>query len=186
MMEKNLKTFIRDNRAAFDTANPPEGLWERIEASLDGQQPEQKKKVRRLPIARIAQLAAAVLILAVAGALVFSYGRKQGYEDYHRINPQLAAEQRTYADMVTQKKDSVSFIAATNPTLYGEFSTVLEQMEDNYMSLKQELPNSPNQEMTLEAMIHNLKIQIEVLGQQLDTYHYINTNQKNGEHEHQI
>ncbi len=185
-MDKNLKTFIRDNRAAFDAANPPDGLWERIEASLDGQQPEKKNNVGRISIARITQLAAAVLVLAVAGALVFTYGRKQGYEDYHRINPQLAVEQQTYADLVTQKKDSIAFIAATNPTLYGEFSSVLEQMEASYLSLKQELPDSPNQQMTLEAMIHNLKIQIEVLGQQLDTYHYINTNIKNGEHEHQI
>src|SRR5690554_848353 len=108
MMDKNLKTFIRDNRAAFDAANPPDGLWERIEASLDGQQPEKKNNVGRISIARITQLAAAVLVLAVAGALVFTYGRKQGYEDYHRINPQLAVEQQTYADLVTQKKDSIA------------------------------------------------------------------------------
>lgn len=185
-MEKNLKSFIRDNRPAFDTANPPEGLWDRIEASLERQQPEATTKTRRLPIARMAQIAAAVLVLAIAGAMVFTYGRQQGYQDYHRINPQLAAEQRTYADLVTQKKDSIAFIATTNPALYGEFSTVLEQMEENYQSLKQELPNSPNQEMTLEAMIHNLKIQIEVLGQQIDTYHYINNAKENQGHEHKI
>lgn len=85
-----------------------------------------------------------------------------------------------------QKKDSIAFIAATDPALYGEFSTVLSQMEDSYQSLKQELPRSPNQEMTLEAMIHNLKTQIEVLGQQLDTYHYINNTQKDQPNEYQI
>ncbi len=185
MMEKNLKSYIRDNRSAFDTANPPDALWDRIATSLDEQEAS-APKVRTLGFARVARVAAALLLLGIAGTLVFTYGRKQGYEDYNRINPQLAAEQRTYADMVMQKRDSIAYIAATNPTLYGEFSAVLEQMDANYQSLKQELPTSPNQEMTLEAMIQNLKIQIEVLGQQIDTYHYINKTKKNQTHEHQI
>lgn len=184
-MKKNLQSFIRENRQAFDQATPPEDLWNRIEVALDGQQPQSSASVRRMPFARVARIAATVLVLAVAGALVFTYGRRQGYEDYHRINPALAAEQQAYADMVTQKKDSIAFIATTNPTLYGEFSTVLEQMDENYQSLKQELPGSPNQEMTLEAMIHNLKVQVEVLEQQLNTYYYINQ-QKGKNHEHQI
>lgn len=184
-MEKNLQSFIRENRHAFDQANPPEDLWNRIEGALDGQQPQTSTTVRPLPFARMARIAATVLVLAVAGALVFTYGRRQGYEDYHRINPQLAAEQRTYADLVTQKKDSIAFISASNPALYSEFLTVLEQMDENYRSLKQELPGSPNQEMTLEAMIRNLKIQIEVLEQQLNTYHFIHQ-QKGKDHEHQI
>lgn len=180
-MKKNLTSFVRDNRPAFDTANPPAGLWDRIEASLDSQAREHTVRVRRLP--RLARIAAAVLLLAAAGVLVFTYGRRQGYEDYHKINPQLAAEQRAYSEMVTQKKDSIAFIAVSNPALYGEFSTVLEQMEANYKDLKQELPSSPNKELTLDAMIQNLKIQIEVLGQQLDTYHYINKTDKKDEHQ---
>ena len=51
-------------------------------------------------------------------------------------------------------------------------------MEANYEMLKQEFANSPNKELTLEAMIRNLQAQIEVLSQQMDILNYINKNEK--------
>lgn len=183
-MEKDLKSFIRNNRSDFDTANPPEALWDRIAKSLDDEQMTTSKP-RKLYFARLMRVAAAVLLLGIAGALVFTYGRKQGYEDYHRINPQLAAEQRSYADIVSQKKDSLAFIATTNPILYNEFSTALEQIEASYNTLKQELHTSPNQELTLEAMILNLRIQIEILEQQIDTYQNVK-DKENQTHAYQL
>jgi hypothetical protein len=183
-MKKNLKTFISENRAAFDDANPPTGLWQRIAAELDqAEQPHRKTPTYRMQIRQVLKVAAVTLLIGTAGIFVYFYGRKQGYDEYSNVNPQLAAEQRTYARLVMQKKDSVAYIAASNPAMYGEFSKVLNQMETNYETLKQEFAESPNKSLTLEAMIRNLQAQIEVLSQQMEIMNYINQTEKQTKNE---
>ncbi|WP_257670541.1 hypothetical protein [Parapedobacter tibetensis] len=174
-MKKDLKTFITENRAAFDHGTPPKELWQRIASELDQKgTPQGKAPIRKIWLIQVLKVAAVTFLIGVAGITVYFYGRKQAYEDYSQINPTLAAEQKNYAQLVTQKKDSIAFIAASNPALYGEFSAVLNQMEANYETLKRELTESPNKQLTLEAMIRNLRAQIEVLGQQLEILDYIN------------
>lgn len=184
-MKKQLKTFIQKNRADFDEANPPEGIWENIAAALDAQQQPQPvpRKFRTAPLLRVA---AAILLISIAGLAVYNYGKKQAYNDYSRINPELAAEQQVYAQLVTQKRDSIAHFAASNPALYGEFTQVLEQMETNYNALKQDLAKSPNKELTLEAMIRNLQVQIEVLSQQMEIMNYVKKETKNTTKNEQI
>ncbi len=175
-MKKDLKVFIRENRASFDHATPPSDLWQRIADELDqrGQRRSKRVGVRKMWVAHVLKVAAVTLLIGTAGILVYFYGKRDAYADYSRINPGLAAEQQVYAQLVTQKKDSIAYIATSNPALYGEFSKVLGQMETNYDMLKQEFSKSPNKELTLEAMIRNLQAQIEVLSQQMEVLNYIN------------
>jgi len=174
-MKKDLKTFIVENRTAFDHATPPQEIWQRIANELD----KPTRRVSGAPskimwIGQVLKVAAVTFLVGTVGILVYFYGKKHAYEDYSRINPDLAAEQQVYVQLVTQKKDSIAYIASSNPDLYGEFSNVLSQMEANYELLKQEFAKSPNKELTLEAMIRNLRAQIEVLTQQMEVLNYIN------------
>ena len=59
-------------------------------------------------------------------------------------------------------------------------------METNYNTLKQELSQSPNKELTLEAMIRNLQVQIEVLGQQMEIMNYVKKEKHNTTKNEQI
>ncbi len=186
-MKKDLKAFMAENREAFDGATPPEALWQRIATELDkAEHPEKGAKVRSMWVFQVLKVAAVTFVVGVVGIMVYFYGKKHAYDDYSRISPNLAAEQKTYAQLVTQKKDSIAYIAASNPTLYGEFSEVLSHMEENYESLKRELAESPNKELTLEAMIRNLQAQIEVLSQQMEVLDYINNETKNKFRDEQI
>lgn len=185
-MKQQLKNFIQQNRTGFDDANPPEGIWENIAAALNTQQPGHSPVVRKSWTPYIVRIAAAILLLTAGGIAIYNYGRQQAYDDYSRINPELAAEQQTYARLVIQKRDSIAHFAASNPALYGEFSDVLSQMESSYNALKQELDNSPNKELTLEAMIRNLQVQIEVLSQQMRIMDYVKKETKNDTKNEQI
>lgn len=113
------------------------------------------------------RIAAGVILTGSIGVSIYFYGRQQGYEDYARINPELAASRAGYQQLVTQRKDSVLVFVHRNPGLGSEFADALSYMESNYETLKRELAFSPNQERTLAAMIMNLQAQAEVLNQQL-------------------
>lgn len=184
-MKKDLKTYIRENKAAFDDATPPLDLWQRIAGGLD-EQPRlhvEKRGGRTVWVARILKVAAIALLIGTMGILLYFYGRNDTYVEYSRINPDLAAEQQVYAQLVMQKKDSIEYIAVSDPKLYAEFSKVLDQIEANYDMLKQEFSQSPNKELTLEAMIRNLQAQIEILSQQLEILNYINDSKSQNRNE---
>lgn len=184
-MKERLKTFIATNRAAFDDATPPANLWLRISEDLDRKSTpiRQVQPPRKPGLRHVLKVAAITFLIGTAGLTIYFYGKKQAYEDYGRISPELAAEQRTYAELVTRKKDSIAYMATANPVLLDEFNGTLHQMEANYELLKQEFAKSPNQGLTLEAMIRNLQAQIDVLSQQLQILHYIREsgNQSNNE-----
>lgn len=185
-MKKDLKTFIQENKTAFDDANPPLDLWQRIAGKLDEHDDRRKKGGgKTVWITHVLKVAVITFLVGVIGILIYFYGKNDAYLEYSRINPDLAAEQQVYAQLIVQKKDSIAYIATSDPALYGEFSKVLSQMEANYDMLKREFTRSPNKELTLEAMIRNLQAQIDILSQQLEILDYIK-NSKNQSHDEQI
>ena len=53
------------------------------------------------------------------------------------------------------------------PDLYREFISEITTLDSSYNALKKELPQNPNREQLLEAMIENLRLQTDLLNQQL-------------------
>lgn len=188
-MKKDLEQFVAEHRAEFDDVSVPASLWENVHARLEegaiikplNPQTTGNKELTRKTHSWLAwmKLAAMVFVAFTLGTIIYFYGKSQGYEDYERINPELAASKAVYDELVQQRKDSVRVFASQNLNLEAEFVDALTYMEANYEQLKTELQNSPNQELTLRAMILNLQAQAEVLNQQL----YILSKLKSNENE---
>ncbi len=172
----DIEKFITDNRKAFDDELPPDGIWENITAVFEGEDLI-KKREKSLRL-RTMVSAAAMLVLIASAAILFYYTRPSARLDYSQIDPVLAKQQVEYASLINEKKDALSTMAMNDPQLYQEFTAVIEKMQANYKQLKTELNQSPNKELTLEAMINNLKVQIEVLNQQLEILNYIHKQEK--------
>src|SRR5690606_27142982 len=177
-MKRNLEKFISENRAAFDHAEPPLDLWERISENLEKKDTRSAQTPVRKMVLHVLKVAALTCLIGTTGIAIYFYGKKNAYDDYTRINTGLAALQQNYSRLVIQKKDSVAIFAAHDPALYGEFSKALDQMEANYELLRDEFANSPNKELTLEAMIRNLQAQIDVLSRQMEILKYLHSNKK--------
>ncbi|GAA4804051.1 hypothetical protein GCM10023231_36400 [Olivibacter ginsenosidimutans] len=173
---ESIEKFISANRKAFDQATPPQEVWENIARTFDGEALIKRKK-KSLFIRSIASIAAMLLLVCTAGILVYQ-SQVSSRNNYSRINPDLAKQQVAYASLIHEKLDTLSAMSANNPKLYQEFSTVIDKMQANYKQLKIELIQSPNQERTLEAMINNLKMQIEVLNQQLAILNSVHQEEK--------
>jgi hypothetical protein len=188
-MKKDIEQFVAEHRAEFDDVTVPASLWENVNARLEegaiikplNPQTLGNKNLTRKTHSWLAwmKVAAMVFVACTLGTIIYFYGKSQGYEDYERINPELAASQAVYDELVQQRKDSVRVFANQNLNLEAEFVDALAYMEANYEQLKSELHNSPNQELTLRAMILNLQAQAEVLNQQL----YILSKLKSNENE---
>lgn len=192
MKKDNLERFVRDNREAFDDKEPPNNLWQRIEAGLDKQQPNRESpftqihktpdqilpsdgKGSRMGGRQIGwpsldwRVAASIAVLLLAGAFMYmnqQYGVTH-QPDVVAASPMYAKEVVQYTRLIDDKRAELKQMTEDNPALYQEFATDLVRLEKSYKSLKADLPQTPNQEVLIQAMIQNLQLQINLLNEQL-------------------
>ncbi len=184
-MSERLENFIKNNRKQFDELEPPVGLWDKIEQQLN-EQPKIVliKKERVVKLSFLLKIAATVIVV-FALAIGFWKNQKKETIEISAINPELAKQQVHYASLIQEKRIELKQIEKEDPQLYKEFSSEIKTMDENYQKLKIELPNSPNQEETVKAMIRNLQIQIQVLNQQLEIIEQVNQIKKEQQNETQ-
>jgi len=168
---KDLEQFIINNRKELNDAIPPDSIWHQIETTLDRDFLVHKRK-STLRYRTFFSIAALFILICTATVIIYQAQQRSSL-DYQQINPVLAQKQMTYSTLVNQKRDVLSSLAVQDPKLYQEFTLVIDTMQRNYKQLKMELSQSPNKERTLEAMINNLHMQLQILNQQLEILNYL-------------
>ncbi|WP_199736661.1 hypothetical protein [Fibrisoma montanum] len=189
MKKDNLERFVRDNREAFDDAEPPMGLWSKIESGLGGpgladpigNERDDTLSGRVVPLngnaARGAggwfnlnwRVAASIAVLLLAGTLLYkNYQPKTAApSELVAAGPAYAQQVAHYTQLIDNKRAELKQMTGSNPALYEQFSADLDRLEHSYQGLKAELPQNPNQEVLIQAMIQNLQLQINLLNEQL-------------------
>jgi hypothetical protein len=182
-MNDNLKTFIRENRAAFDSESASGTLYERIAG----------KKTTR---ARITQLVgsrwtiAAASVMAVMIAMFFTTQPRTttGGETMNESEQVIYDEDPVYSVQIAQfrqvidlQQEQLKQLEKENPALYNQFTRDIRQLDSSYRSLREKLGDHPNRETLLEAMIGNLQLQSELLTKQLIIIRQIKQNSNSHE-----
>ncbi len=181
-MSSPLEKFIRDNREQFDNDEPRPQVWSELEKQLAP--PEKKGKVLAMKFLRLG-IAAAIIVLAGIGMFYLVIGpsgksdpvtQNQGTNTnpatteeklLEEIHPGYAKEVYHFTQLIELKQTELKQIEKDNPELYKQFLGDIYKLDSSYLLLKNELPVNPNREELLEAMIQNLRLQTELLNQQL-------------------
>jgi|APLak6261678124_1056121.scaffolds.fasta_scaffold09821_2 anti-sigma-K factor RskA len=172
-----LERFVRDHRDEFENLEPSLDLWEKLEAKLPKLpndtalvQPVEKNAI--IPffpkIQRYWRVAASVAV--IIGALGLWYANQSSSNSdiiVSQVGDQYKQQMVHYASLIETKRDEIRQIADNEPALYQEFSSEIERLNKDYQSLRAELPQTPNQEELVKAMIQNLQLQLDILNQQL-------------------
>ena len=168
-----LERFVRDNRSGFDTEEPDTRLWEKIESRLAPplqDTPRQLNNSRwKRQITYDWRVAAAVIVLFLAGILVYvngEYGLTRDPQMAIQL-PAYAKEVNQYTQIINEKRSRIKKLAAHKPELYSDFASELDRLEKAYVGLRSELPQSPDPETLLHAMVRNLQWQVDLLNQQI-------------------
>ena len=183
-MSKRLEDFIRMNKEEFDDLEPSADLWQKIEKHLPAAGvPLKKKEAKTFSLNFVLRVAASVIIVMGISFALYLRHERNGRIDYAAINPTYARQQVQYTSLIESKRNELKSIAHSDPQMYKEFSAEIAKMDSTYKKLNNDLATSPNQELVLRAMIQNLRIQTEVLNQQLsviEQYNELKKEQKNG------
>ncbi len=160
-MSNKLENYVKENKKAFNVLEPSANLWAKIESKLD-----QKKPKKQVKIYLWMSAAAAVLIVFCATWLytVKISGQEVNLAD---INIKDAKKDIHFTSLIAEKKDSLATYKASDPELYKKFEADLITLDTEYQKLKTDLPNSPNQQFIVSAMVKNRELQLQILKQQL-------------------
>ena len=115
------------------------------------------------------RVAASIAVLLLAGGFLYM-NHQYGVSHQPEVvvaSPGYAKEVVHYTRLIDDKRAELKHMTESNPALYQEFSTDLDRLEKSYQSLKADLPQNPNQEVLIQAMIQNLQLQINLLNEQL-------------------
>lgn len=199
-MSKGLEQFMRDNRDRFDTEEPNEQIWKNLEQELTAKEKTEQKPSSQggvIGMLRIFRLSAAAAILILAGIGIYSLLNNRPANNpvvvnppkqdtpavndrlLKEINPGYAKEVVQFTQLIEQRQNELKEIEKVNPNLYKMFVADINKLDSSYNALKKELPQNPNREQLLEAMIENLRLQTEILNQQLSIINQIKASKSN-------
>ena len=182
-MSKRLDDFVRNHRDEFDSDLPSPQVWNKIDERLSGN----PKKAKVVPINWMRWSAAAAVVILIGAATLYWFNSKpvdagrvtvKNEVDapvpvvvdsslLNEINPAYAKELYHFTQLIELKQDELKQLEKENPELYKQFVSDIDKLDSSYNVLKRELPANPNREQLLEAMIHNLQVQMDMLNQQL-------------------
>jgi predicted RNase H-like nuclease (RuvC/YqgF family) len=155
-----LEEFINRNREEFEEEVSAD-LWLKLEKKL----PKKEKKAIWLN-SNILRIAAGIIICLSVG---FWFGKYSKNEFFASNQDKLISSEPTlvtYTEAVTEKKKNLEDLIEKNPELQKAFLKDLSDLQTNFEYLKSQLANNPNHDQLYQAMVQNLKWQIELLNQQ--------------------
>lgn len=187
-MSNKLEQFIRENREEFDSEEPRPQLWKKLQAEMG---PRKKNdNVRHLSFLRWTAVAA--IFVMMLG--MFYFMNRQNKQDtivenkigippgdarlLDQVNPSYAKEVYHFTQLIELKQNELKQIEKEHPELYGQFVKDIHRLDSSYQALRAELPANPDPEALLEAMLQNLRLQADLLNEQLTIIKQIKKSKK--------
>ena len=177
-MSTPLERFIRNHRDDFDTDQPDPQLWKRLENKMHS-----KPKSGSLFFMSASKWIAAASFLLISGLVIIYLLNKPVNNEGAKpvaggntidqqeliadINPRYAKELYHFTQLIELKQHELNQIREDEPELYKKFLDDITRLDSSYNNLQNLLPVNPNREQLLEAMIQNLRLQTDLLNQQL-------------------
>lgn len=174
-----LEKFVRENKEAFDHADPNPLMWLEIEKKLE------KGKGKRSKIRSLYR----PMAIAASFILILGLGMLIGLNINQPDKQDLLAENQRYqefqkAEKYFQKQVNVKLDMLKGYSGANEITEDLSQLDAVYNEMKAELLNSPNRDNNaiISAMIENYQIRINMLENILEkidnksSYHENNIN----------
>lgn len=169
----DLESYVNNHRSSFDVHEPSAGVWDKIDARLGPEQPVKKQWMTMLW--RAASVAAIVLCSVTLLKLYINVGdepdEQEGGTSIVAVSPELKAfleAEAYYASEVDNMKQEFDQIAVNHPDIKHEVDYDLEELDQAYLELKEELKEDLHNQDIIEAMIQNYRLKLSILEDMLE------------------
>ena len=171
--EDRLEKFVIDHRSEFDSEDPPKGIWYYISEEVHGATSHRRKPSILDMIWRVA----AVFFFGLTVYFVIDRVSNKNEDISGTLTESIYQEffnaEKYYIEVIQVKKLEISNKLSQEDPLNADFQEDIIELDSVYNQLKNEFELN-NDELVIDAMVHNLRLRIEILDKQLKIIENIN------------
>jgi len=202
-MENEFEKYLQQKRDQFEKGSPSTRVWEKLQRDLIEHQNRRHRVIRMRRISW--GIAACILVGIGAALALFkmksqanrntiirNVTRRDSMIDMQKIaaekmerdsadrvagitNSETRQSLYHYSQLIESRQKQMAALQQVNPDLYARSQKVLTDLTQVYGRLQKQLPGSPDQQKVLKALIQNLKMQEQVLNNQLQLLEELQT-----------
>lgn len=165
-MGDKLEKFTKENREGFDSEEPREDLWNRIEEELPA--PQKESWWSYWKVAAMFFLVSTVMLLAdkyqgTTEAPIQSMTISEEFSEAEQFYSRLIAERQVQIDVYEVQGD-----------LHREFLDDMHELDDLYLELRTTFESKNGDQKLIDAMISNLRLRMRILDRQIEILERLN------------
>ncbi len=163
-MSDRLEDFVKQHREQFDLHEPDPSIWLKVST---GKAPVVTER-RPLHWLRIAAAIAMIFAGSTAG-IYYLTGNKAETDQYgSELYMEIRETEAYYTHMVSQRYEELRPYLASDPAASEMLTADMEELDEVYSELKEDLKDNASNPEVIEAMILNYRVKLEILEEVLN------------------
>ena len=165
-MSDRLEDFVKQHREQFDLREPDPSIWLKIDTGLapdlksgSGAARRERRPLRWLRIAA----AVAMIFAGSTAGIYFLTGNRVEAERSAELSREIRETEDYYSRMVSERYDQLQPFLVSNPSAREMLSADMEELDQVYLELKEDLKDNASNPEVIEAMILNYRVKLEIL-----------------------
>jgi hypothetical protein len=158
-MSDRLEDFVRQNREQFDLHEPDPSIWLKINPA---NAPVVKER-RSLRWLRVAAAVAMIFAGSTAGIYFLTGNRVETNQLSDELYREIQETEIYYSQLVSQRYEELQPFLVSNPAAREMLSMDMEELDEVYLELKEDLKDNASNPEVIEAMILNYRVKLEIL-----------------------
>ncbi|MEO9802901.1 MAG: hypothetical protein ABJF04_06620 [Reichenbachiella sp.] len=179
-MKDNLEDFIEVHRQEFDDLEPRKDTWTRIQKELNHEMPQKDYTwIWKAAAVVFLCLSVGLAIERTTGLEVQQVAEASGLSMAKSPSAELTEVENYYTQLIAQKRGEIKSVIDKKGFVDIELLEDIEQLDEMYANLKNDLKRNQNDERLINAMIQNLQLRVEILNKQLRILERISKQEEN-------
>jgi len=161
-MSDRLEDFVKHHREQFDLREPDPSVWLKIDTHSEAD--SRTVRLERRPIRWLGIAAAVAMIFAGSTAgIYFLTGNRMEAERSSELYMEVIETEAYYSRMVSERYDELQPFLVSNPAAREMLTADMEELDQVYKELKEDLKDNASNPEVIEAMILNYRVKLEIL-----------------------
>ena len=165
-MSDRVEDFVKQHREQFDLHEPDPSIWLKIDTGthVDGKAESRTVRMERKPMRWLRIAAAVAMIFAGSTAgMYFLTGDRAETERGSALYQEILETEQYYSQMVSDRYAELQPLLVSNPAAKEMLLMDMEELDEVYSELKEDLKDNASNPEVIEAMILNYRVKLEIL-----------------------
>ena len=159
-MSDRLEDFVKQHQEQFDLHQPDPSIWLKINPANASAVVRERTPMRWL---RVAAAIAMIFAGSTAGIYFLTANRAETDQFSNELYSEIQETELYYSQMVSERYDELRPYLATDKAAKEMLTADMEELDEVYNELKEDLKDNASNPEVIEAMILNYRVKLEIL-----------------------